>query len=188
MKKTFVRSMLLGLALVGASAHSADYVPAHCAAVAGTLNIFWEEVAGAGSPCTGIEFTNGTLADAADGNITMSGVSVSNPSCIGTAAYAFTQSSDRKSLVGADTANNVPMTLTLSPDGACYVGHWVSGSFDFVATLNAAPFPQPIVATPTLGLRQLSLFAGLLALLGCLAGSGTFSERAWLRRLLKRAR
>lgn len=166
MKKTFVRSALFGLALVGATAHAADYNPAYCVAVAGTLNIFWDEVAGAGSPCTGIEFTNGSLAQAATGSITMSGVSVSNPSCIGTAAYAFTQSGDRKSLVGSDTANSVPMTLTLSPDGACYVGHWLSGSYDFIATINAAPFPQPIVATPTLGLRQLSLFAGLLALLG----------------------
>ena len=168
LKKTFARSTLLGLAMVCATAHAADYNPAYCAAVAGTLNIYWDEVAGAGSPCTGIEFTNGSLAQAATGSITMSGVSVSNPSCIGTAAYAFTQSGDRKSLVGADTANNVPMTLTLSPDGACYVGHWLSGSFDFVATISAAPFPQPIVATPTLGLRQLSLLAGFLTLLGCL--------------------
>ena len=82
MTKTFTRSMLLGLAFVGATAHAADYVPAHCAAVAGTLNIFWEEVVGPQAPCTGIEFTNGTLADAADGSITMKGISVSNATCM----------------------------------------------------------------------------------------------------------
>jgi hypothetical protein len=170
LKSTFARSALLALVFAG-TAHAADYDPAHCAAVAGTLNIFWEQVAGPGSPCTGIEFTNGTLADAADGSITMSGVSVSNPLCIGTDAYALTQSADRQSLIGSDTAANVPMTLTLSPDHACYVGHWVSGGLDYVATISAAPFPQIVVApvsAPTLGPRQLSLLAGLLASLGCL--------------------
>jgi hypothetical protein len=27
------------------------------------------------------------------------------------------------------------MTLTLSADGACFVGHWTSGPSDFVATI-----------------------------------------------------
>ena len=73
---------------------------------------------------------------------------------------------------GSDTANNVPMTLTLSPDRACYVGHWVSGGYDFVATISAAPFLQPAAPAPMLDLRNLGLLAGLLVLLGSLWKSG----------------
>jgi hypothetical protein len=167
-KKTFVRSTLLALVLAGTTAHAADYDPAHCQAVAGTLNIFWDDVTGGTSSCTGIEYTNGSLAEAATGSITMTGISVSNPSCISTAAYAFTQSSNRMLLTGSDTANNVPMTLTLSPDHACYVGHWISGGLDYIGTISAVPFPQVIVSAPMLDPRNLALLAGLLALLGCL--------------------
>jgi CSLREA domain-containing protein len=111
-----------------------DYVPAHCAAVASTLDIYWEEVDGAIPACIGIEHTDGSLADAADGIFSMNGVSVTN-ACLGTAQYSFTLSPDKHTLSGSDTLDNVPMTLTLSSDGACFVGHWTSGSDDFVATI-----------------------------------------------------
>jgi hypothetical protein len=167
-QKAFLCWTLVALALAGTAAHAADYDPAHCQAVAGTLNIFWDDVTSGTSSCTGIEYTDGSLAQAATGSITMTGTSVSNPSCIGTAAYAFTQSGDRMLLAGSDTQDDVPMTLTLSPDHACYVGHWIRGGADFVATISAAPFPQVIVPTPMLDPRNLVLLAGLLALLGCL--------------------
>jgi len=59
-----------------AFAGSSEYNPAHCQEIAGTLNIQWELLPGScQAPCTGIEFTDGTLADAADGTVTMHGVS-----------------------------------------------------------------------------------------------------------------
>jgi hypothetical protein len=117
-----------------------DYVPAHCAAVANTLDIYWEEVDGFTPACTGIEHTNGSLADAADGTFSMTGQSVTN-ACLATAAYSFTLSFDKRTLTGSDTANSVPMTLSLSKDGACFVGHWVSDGYDFVATIWKFPSP-----------------------------------------------
>jgi hypothetical protein len=119
------------------TALGADYVPAHCQAVGDTLNIFWEAVGGIHAPCTGIEYTNGRFADTVGGTFSMTGTSVSDSSCIATAAYTFTLSGDKQSLVGNDTFNHVPMTLTISADGACYVGHWVSGTDDYVATFWA---------------------------------------------------
>ena len=65
---------------------------------------------------------------------TRGGVSVSN-ACLAPAKYAFTLSGDKTTLSGSDTLYNVPMTLTLSADGACFVGHWVSEDLDFVATI-----------------------------------------------------
>ncbi len=111
-----------------------DYVPAHCAAVANTLDIYWQEVDSVDPTCNGIEHTDGSLADAADGSFTMNGVSVTN-ACLATAKYSFALSPDKYRLIGSDTVHSVPMTLTLSSDGACYVGHWTSGPYDLTATI-----------------------------------------------------
>ena len=94
---------------------------------------------GSATACTGIEYTDGSLAAAATGSFSMNGVSVSNAACISPATYTFVLSPDKQTLSGNDTLSNVPMTLTLSNDHACYVGHWVSGSDDYVATIWAFP-------------------------------------------------
>jgi hypothetical protein len=138
--------LLLGAVCASAPVHCADYDPAHCRAIDGTLNIFWEGVAGSAAPCTGIEFTDGTFADVADGNFTMNGVSVSNPACIAIAAYAFTLSADKTMLVGSDTFNDVPMTLTRGAGESCFVGHWLLGPADYVATISAVAAGDPIFA------------------------------------------
>ena len=111
-----------------------DYNPANCEAIAGTLNIFWEAVGGSATGCTGIEYTDGTLPVITN-PFSMTGQSVSNLACIYPAAYTFTLSPDNLTLSGSDTVSNVPMTLTRSGDGACFVGHWVSGVDDYVATI-----------------------------------------------------
>ena len=111
-----------------------DYNPANCAAVANTLNIFWEAVGGTAAGCTGIEYTDGSLPVTTN-PFSMTGQSVSNSACITKAAYTFTLSLDKQTLSGSDTLSNVPMTLTLSNDGGCFVGHWISGSDDYVATI-----------------------------------------------------
>lgn len=116
-----------------------DYNPANCDAVKNTLDIFWEAVGGSATGCFGIEYTDGSLADAADGSFSMNGVSVSNPACISTAKYTFTVSGDKQTLSGADTLANIPMSLALTSDQACYVGRWVSGSDIYVATIWAFP-------------------------------------------------
>jgi len=111
-----------------------EYVPAHCAAVANTLDIYWEEVDSYIPACVGIEHTDGSLVDAADGSFSMNGVSVTD-ACLLPSKYAFTLSADGKTLSGSDTLFNVPMTLTRSDDGACFVGHWIFGDLNFVATI-----------------------------------------------------
>lgn len=116
-----------------------DYNPANCDAVKNTLNIYWEAVGGDSTGCTGIEYTDGSLADAADGSFSMNGVSVSNLACIYTAKYTFSLSPDKQTLSGADTQEGIPMSLTLTNDQACYVGRWISGPDIFVATIWAFP-------------------------------------------------
>lgn len=111
-----------------------DYQPAHCTAVASTLDIYWDEVDGALPACVGIEHTDGSLADAADGSFSMNGVSAT-VACLAASKYIFQLSPDQHTLLGGDTKHDVPMTLTLSDDGACFVGHYVSGADDFVATI-----------------------------------------------------
>ena len=111
-----------------------DYVPALCTAVANTLYIYCQDVDCVDPTCNGIEHTDGSLADAADGSFTMNGVSVTS-ACIAPAKYAFALSQDIFRLIGSDTLHIVPMTLTLSSDGACYVGHWTSGPYDLTATI-----------------------------------------------------
>ena len=113
----------------------AGYDPTRCASVANSLDIYWHEVDTADPPpCTAIEHTNGSILDAEDGSFSMNGVSTSDV-CLGTAAYSFTLSADGRTLSGSDTKNSVPMTLQLSSDGNCFVGHWRSGIDDFIATI-----------------------------------------------------
>jgi hypothetical protein len=149
-----VRWVLLAVLLVSGTVHASDYNAAHCQAVGGTLNIFWQAVGGISAPCTGIEFTNGTLADAADGSFTMTGESVSDAACISTGAYAFTLSADKTTLAGSDTQNIVPMTLIRGAGEDCFTGHWVSGSDDYVATISAAAAGDEIFAN---GLESVTL-------------------------------
>ena len=115
--------------------------------IIGTLNIYWVGLTGPSAGCSAIETTNGMPADAADGNITMSGVSVSDP-CISTATYTFTVSPDGLTLTGADTLSNVPMVLTRTPDQSFFSGLWELGGERFRAYISAAPFTTP--SSPTL--------------------------------------
>jgi len=150
------------------AAQASEYNAAHCALVANTLNFHWEAVSGPNAPCTGIEFTNGTIADATDGEISMSGTSVSNSSCIGTASYTLTLSPDGTTLSGFDTKDNVPMTLTRGPGENCFVGHWVLGEQDYLGHIAAKPFFSS-VAVPSLGAAGLLLLAGFLIIAGNIA-------------------
>jgi len=138
--------LALGSICVSARVHGADYDPAHCRAVDGTLNIFWEGLVGGAAPCTGIETTDGSIADAEDGNFTMHGLFVSNPVCIAVAAYAFTLSADKTMLIGSDTFNNVPMTLTRGAGQSCFVGHWMLAGADYVATISGVAAGDAIFA------------------------------------------
>jgi hypothetical protein len=138
-------TMTLAIAVMMQSAigvQASDYSAEHCQNVAGTLNIDWQQVAGAGSPCTGIEFTDGTPVDAVDGTIAMKGIFTNNGSCLGTASYNLTLSADGKTLSGFDIAQDppIPMTLTRGSGEDCFVGHWVSGDLDYLAHVSAAPF------------------------------------------------
>jgi hypothetical protein len=166
------RSAIAALAiLLHAAQATAAFNPAFCAQVAGTLNIFWQATAGPFAPCTGIETTNGTLAQAATGTVTMNGIAVSNPACIGVAAYTLTLSPDTLALTGFDTANNVPMTLTRVPGQACFVGTWSQGADVYEAHIWALGFPLQSQAVPATG----DAIAALLAML--LAFAGMFSLR-----------
>jgi len=140
--------------------------PAFCQQVDRTLNLHWQAVAGPFTPCTGIEITNGTLADAADGTITMTGTGVTNPACIATGAYTFTLSADKTRLVGFDTAANIPMTLTRTPGQACFVGTWTSGADVYEAHIYAGAFAPLAAAVPALDFPEMGVLALLLALIG----------------------
>lgn len=153
------------LGLYGAQA-SAAYNPLFCQTVTGTLNIHWQAVAGPFTPCTGIEFTNGTFADAQDGSITMSGTSVSNPLCIGSAAYQFTLSADTTALIGSDTISMVPMTLVRRAGEQCFVGTWALGADVYEAYIWAGAFPLMEIAIPALDPAVLALLATLLGIAG----------------------
>jgi hypothetical protein len=124
------------LMLIAGSPAASDYDATHCAAVTGTMHLHWQGVEGV-EPCTGIEFTDGDPLDAADGSFTMKGVAVSDDTCIGIADYDFVLSADRTTLIGLDTANNVPMTLTRGSGQRCFVGRWTDSPFVYVATLAA---------------------------------------------------
>jgi hypothetical protein len=165
----WIRCLVVPLLLGWYAAHVSEYNAASCAAVANTLNFHWEKVTGAGAPCTGIEYTNGSFAQAASGMLTMAGLSVSNPSCIGTATYTLTLSADKTTLSGLDTKDSVPMTLVRGPGEDCFVGHWTLGPHDFVGHIAAAPFLQGTNAVPALGGSALFALAALVAFAGGLA-------------------
>jgi hypothetical protein len=171
------RLLVAAFLLTGFAAEASEYNAAHCSLVLGTLNFHWEAVAGPNAPCTGIEFTNGTMADAADGTISMTGVSVSNSACIGTASYTLVLSPDKMTLSGFDTTAGVPMTLTRGPGEECFVGHWVLGAHDFVGHIAAAPFLAG-GEIPALGNAGLLLLAGLLTIAGCGALAGRHRKAA----------
>ena len=116
-----------------------DYNPANCDAIRNTLDIKWVAVGGDSIGCSGVEHTDGSLADAADGSFSMNGVSVSNPACLATAKYTFTLSPDKQTLSGADTQYDIPLTLVRTNDQACFVGRWISGPDIYVATIWAFP-------------------------------------------------
>ena len=154
---------------------SAAYNPAFCQSVTGTLNIHWRATTGPFTPCTGIEFTNGTLADASDGSITMAGTSVSNAACLGLDAYAFTLSNNTTQLVGRATGSNVPMTLTRGPGEPCFVGTWTQGVNVFEAHIWAGAFPLTVPALPAVpgpGAAALALLAAMIGVMG-----GWFTRR-----------
>jgi hypothetical protein len=133
---TSTHSTTIGLKVkdvIFASGLEIDYDPAACSAVAGTLDISWYYT---GNGCSGIEHTDGNPAQAkAAGAFSMSGMSVTNESCISPAAYTFTLSPDKQTLSGGDTLAKIPMNLTLSHDGACFTGHWISGPQDYISTI-----------------------------------------------------
>jgi cysteine-rich repeat protein len=142
-----------------------DYDDAFCQQVVGTLNIHWEDVTTPETPCDGIEFTDGTLLDAIDGDVVMSGTSVSNPLCIGQGSYTFSVSPDGLTLTGTDTSAGVNMTLTRTPTQSCFSGHWILGPYDFVAHLGAEVFGaevvQPVPSLSRFGIAMLSSLLGL---------------------------
>jgi hypothetical protein len=162
----------LSVLIAGRAFANSEYDPDACSQVLGTLNIHWEAVSGVNAPCTGIEFTDGTLLDAADGSITMSGTSVSGQGCIATDNYTLSMSIDGLALSG--NASAIPMNLTRAPGQACFVGHWVDGSNDYLAHIAAAPFggsivsvgmPVPTLSAWAVGVLVLVLFAvGRIAL------------------------
>ena len=172
--------------LSGYAAQASEYNAAHCQLVVGTLNIHWEAVGGPSAPCTGIEFTDGTLADAADGMISMSGVSVSNPSCIGKASYTLTLSADKTTLSGLDTVNNVQMTLTRGPGENCFVGHWVSDPYDYLGHIAAAPFLQS-AAAPALNKVGMLMLIVALAMIGLWRPSRSRASHRSIARAIPRA-
>jgi hypothetical protein len=117
-----------------------EFNPAYCNQVDGTLDIHWEGLAGI-TPCSGIEFTDGVLADAVQNRaIVMSGTSVSDSACVGLAEYDLTVSPDQLTLSGFDTAANVPMVLTRSPGETCFVGHWLDSPYDYRAHISVSAF------------------------------------------------
>lgn len=118
-----------------------EFNQAYCDEVAGTLNVHWEAVAGSAAPCTGIEITDGDVAEAiATGSVSINGLAVSDVACIGTGSYNLVLSADTLSLVGSDTQSEIDMRLTRLPSEACFVGHWVEGGDDYVGHISAAAF------------------------------------------------
>jgi hypothetical protein len=165
---------LAALAMLGSeAAPAAPYNPAQCALITGTLNIHWEAVGGPYAPCTSIEFTNGSFAQAATGALDMEGTSVSNPLCTYPTAYRIRRhGTDELTAVTQalyDGAPVVSMTLTRAPGEACFSGHWTFGGDDYVAQLWAAPFL--VVDVPTLGI------AGLMTLAAALGAVAAVSRR-----------
>ena len=145
---------------------SAAYDATFCAQVAGTMNIHWRATGGPFAPCTGVETTNGTLAQAATGSIVMSGTAVSNPACIGTSAYTLALSPDTSQLNGFDTIFAVPMNLVRTTGQDCFVGTWTFGADVYEAHIWALAFPLLGLGIPTMSEVMLVLLALLLGIAG----------------------
>ena len=93
----FVIAFVLG----SVAAKASEYNAASCQAVVGTLNIHWVALKHPTLPgCNGISYTDGTLADAADGSVSMLTTSVSTPVCLQLWDYTFTLSPDKSTLSG----------------------------------------------------------------------------------------
>jgi len=136
--------------------------PVACERVLGTLDIHWEAVVGPWTPCTAVEYTDGTLADAADGDVTMSGIA-GDGYCIGLSAYTLAVSPDGLSLAGTDTSDPsdlVHFNWTRAPGESCFSGRWIWTDpsdmvlHEWVGTIAAEPFLGSAVsrAITTVGL------------------------------------
>ena len=119
-----------------------EFKAEYCAMVLGTLNIHWEAVGGPFAPCVGVETTNGTVEEAADGTAEFQGIAVSDPECIGMDVYEFVVSGDGLTLEGTAfaSAEEVDMVFTRLPSEGCFVGHWVLEDQDYVGHIAAEPF------------------------------------------------
>lgn len=158
---------VLVFSIPGELVAQSEYNAAYCDLVAGTLDIHWEGLAGGGTPCTGIEYTNGTFEDASDGQVNMQGTSVSNPLCIGLDTYSLTMSESGLALSGF--AGAVPFTLTREPGESCFVGHWTSGGADYRAHISIDAFPTGLLgvaAIPATSPAALVLLATILGVAG----------------------
>jgi hypothetical protein len=174
MNKLHRTTLVTALAALAASfaAQASDYNAAFCAQVAGTLNIHWQAVAGPFAPCISIETTNGTLAQAATGHVTMEGITVSDFNCTYPTAYRLdllgdgtTMHAVTQSLFPGEPV--VPMTLVRGPGEQCFVGRWSFGADVYVGHIWAPPFRTFNV--PVLGDATLAALAVTLAALGALA-------------------
>jgi hypothetical protein len=140
--KLLLPIVVLCLLVIGcrsSNSGSGDFDAESCDAVLGTLDIHWEQIAGDGMPCTGIEYTDGTAEDASDGAIAMAGTSASDD-CIFPVTYELEVSEDGLTLDGADTDTDVKLIFTRNSDEACFVGHWISGDYDYIGHIAAEVF------------------------------------------------
>lgn len=144
MQPLILTTLLCTLCVACGSSSSSDeekkttegYNSEYCEAIADSLDIHWEWI-NTETPCTGIEMTDGTEEDASDGEINISGTSVTNESCIGTGIYNFTLSEDKLTLTGTDTLNEIEMTLTRYAHEDCFVGIWDDGEYEYQAHISA---------------------------------------------------
>ncbi|MDG2305428.1 MAG: LamG domain-containing protein [Candidatus Binatia bacterium] len=124
--------------------------PGACERVRGTLDIHWEDVSGASDFCTAVEYTDGTLADAADGEVTMSGIA-GDGECFGLSEYTIQVSADGLSLAGTDTTEPTDLVYfnwTRSPGDDCFSGLW---SWTNPSTMVLEEWVGTIAAEPFLG-------------------------------------
>lgn len=129
---------------VAVPAFASNYDDRYGQQIAGTLDVHWELVSGPPGTnvgCKMIEFTDGTLADAADGTVTMTSIGVALPGCAGPNTFDLTMAPDGLSLSGV--VSGVSMTLTRLPGEAAFVGDWVTQGYVFRAHIAADPFPVP---------------------------------------------
>lgn len=147
--RTRIGLTILALVLCAWSdaAHAQTYVDRYAQQIAGTLDVHWELIsAPPDAPrgpvgCKMVEFTDGTLADAADGSVTMTGIGVTLEGCAGPNTFDLTMTPDGLSLTGV--VSGAAMTLTRQPGEAAFVGDWVGAGYVFRAHVAADPFPVP---------------------------------------------